>query len=509
MKIGSNIIASEEELASMGISIEDLQKSLTLPNPEYKNALRFGKFYKKVDPYICYLRKDGDKYIVPRYYAGDQGYRGHLGRQIAANFKFDLRPYQKDFIEDNYKTIKEESGILLEASCGSGKTILAIYLSLLRGRQTLVIVPTNFLAKQWKQRIEESTDASCFVLRATDKSVPLDKDFTIISMDLFSCRTLPKGFVANVGHVILDEAHRVGAETYLPILDEIPACYRTALTATFRRSDGVHRILAYHFGRHLIMKSKFPKPSVYGVKTGVKAKNLLSKSKKYQAFLDFMDRHGFPYLETKGTISFTYSPDMHKVLDEDYRVGSIGKTAYKEVESCLKRSEDAPYSVVDSFLNEHPGRRKLAISLIQECMDSGRNVLFLSKRKDILRTLQRYFESVHPMLIVSETNARSCEDEEYLQRSCPLIFGVTQLAKEGLDIDRLATLIIHLPMKDTEQAIGRVSRVCASKKPPIVFYLLDDFPIAYAVYNNAKKFIRINAELMGEIHLCNVHDILI
>ena len=73
MKIGSNIIASEEELASMGISIEDLQKSLTLPNPEYKNALRFGKFYKKVDPYICYLRKDGDKYIVPRYYAGDQG----------------------------------------------------------------------------------------------------------------------------------------------------------------------------------------------------------------------------------------------------------------------------------------------------------------------------------------------------------------------------------------------------------------------------------------------------
>ena len=156
------------------------------------------------------------------------------------------------------------------------------------------------------------------------------------------------------------------------------------------------------------------------------------------------------------------------------------------------------YPVVDSYLNEHSGRRKVAIRAIQESLDAGRTVLFLSKRKDTLKALHKYFAKYRPMLIVSETNERSNEDEEYLQKSCPLIFGVTQLAKEGLDIDRLDTLIIHLPMKDTEQAIGRISRLYKDKQFPLCLYLLDDCSITYAVYNNAKKFFRINADFKGE-----------
>ena len=112
------------------------------------------------------------------------------------------------------------------------------------------------------------------------------------------------------------------------------------------------------------------------------------------------------------------------------------------------------------------------------------------------------------MLIVSETNERSDEDEVYLQNTCPLIFGVTQLAKEGLDIDRLDTLIIHLPMKDTEQAIGRISRLCDDKKFPVCLYLLDDSPITYATYNNAKKYFRINADFKGERTLQTLKTIL-
>ena len=36
------------------------------------------------------------------------------------------------------------------------------------------------------------------------------------------------------------------------------------------------------------------------------------------------------------------------------------------------------------------------------------------------------------MLIISETKERTPEEEAYLQNECRLIFGVTQLAKEGL-----------------------------------------------------------------------------
>lgn len=44
------------------------------------------------------------------------------------------------------------------------------------------------------------------------------------------------------------------------------------------------------------------------------------------------------------------------------------KTAFHEIASCLKRSSEMPYSVVDSYLNEHSGRRKIAIRVIQECL---------------------------------------------------------------------------------------------------------------------------------------------
>ena len=112
------------------------------------------------------------------------------------------------------------------------------------------------------------------------------------------------------------------------------------------------------------------------------------------------------------------------------------------------------------------------------------------------------------MLIVSETNSRSDEDEKYLQTKCPLIFGVNQLAKEGLDIDRLDTLIIHLPMADTEQAIGRISRLCEGKKQPIAFYLVDKCPLTFATFSKAKKTFAINAEYKGDITLPQVLDIL-
>lgn len=510
MEVGSNIVATASELKVLGADIETLKEDLTLPNPEYANMMRFGKgrFYKKIDTHICYLKKVGDTYVVPRYYKGELGKYGNEGRDFSIDFKFKLRDYQQKFWDENSHCLDESTGILFEAGCGSGKTIMAIYFSTLRGKQSLVLVPTYYLAKQWKQRIEEATDANCVILTSKDTEIPVDRDFTIVVMDLFTCRHLPKELIENVGHVILDEAHRVGADTYLPILDEIPAKYRTALTATFRRADGVHRVLKYHFGYHIKMENRFPKPLVYGVRTGVEVKGVVSKNRKHTNFLDFLDSVGYPYHETDSAIALNPIKELRDKLEKKYKSGSMTKTAYHEVVSCLSKASEMSYSVVESYLDSHSGRRKTAIRVIQECLDAGRTVLFLSKRKSTLKALHKYFAKYKPMLIISETNERSDEDEAYLQNTCPLIFGVTQLAKEGLDIDRLDTLIIHLPMKDTEQAIGRISRLCDGKKFPVCLYLLDDSPITYATYNNAKKYFRINADFKGERTLQTLKTIL-
>ena len=510
MVVNSNIEVTEAEMSKLGIDINTLKDDLTLPNPEYANMMRFGKgrFYKKVDTHICYLKKIGDKYLIPRYYKGELGKYGNEGRDFNVDFKFKLRDYQQKFWDEHPTALSDSTGILFEACCGSGKTIMAIYIATLRGKQTMVLVPTYYLAKQWKQRIEESTDAGCIIISSKDTKIPTDSDFTIVVMDLFTCRHLPKELINNVGTVCLDEAHRVGAETYLPILDEIPAKYRVALTATFRRTDGVHKILAYHFGLHLKMESRFPKPFVYGLKTGVSLKGVVSKNKKHLNLLDFLDSIEHPYHETDSAISFNPEKHLRDKVEKHYKGGSITKTAYHEIVACLSKATEMSYPVVESYLDSHSGRRKTAINAIQKCLDAGRNVLFLSKRKSTLRSLHKYFSKYKPMLIISETNERSQEDDKYLQDTCPLIFGVTQLAKEGLDIDRLDTLIIHLPMKDTEQAIGRISRLCAKKKFPICLYFLDDSPITYATFNNAKKFIRINGEFKGDITIQKLPSVL-
>lgn len=510
MKVGSSIVATELELYRLGIDIETLKSDLTLPNPEFANRMRFGKgrFYGKVDTHICYLKKVGSQYIVPRYYIGELGKYGNEGRDVTIDFKFRLRDYQQNFWDEHSHCLDESTGILFEAGCGSGKTIMAIYFSVLRGKQSMVLVPTYYLAKQWEQRIKESTDASCVILTAKDSEVPVDRDFTIVTMDLFTCRHLPEELIKNIGHVILDEAHRVGADTYLPILDEVPAKYRTALTATFRRADGVHKILQYHFGTHIKMESRFPKPFVYGMRTGVEVRGVVSKNRKYSRLLEFLDSVGHPYHETESAIEFKPTEELRYKLEDVYKSGALTKTAYHEVASCLSKASEMSYSVVESYLDSHSGRRKTTIRVIQECLDAGRTVLFLSKRKNTLKSLYNYFSEYKPMLIISETNRRSEEDEVYLQSTCPLIFGVTQLAKEGLDIDRLDTLIIHLPMKDTEQAIGRISRLCEGKKFPVCLYLLDDSPITYAVYNNAKKYFCINADFRGERTLQTLKTVL-
>lgn len=513
MIIGSNIKATEGELLRLGIKLEKCKQDLTLPNPEYQNSMRFrkGKYHQDIPKYICYLKKEGFNYVVPRYYNGEptvEMEEAIKGRTIDSICNIVLRDYQEEFLYPNMGDITARSGMLIEAGCGSGKTVMGIWLAYQRGVQTLVIVPTYYLAKQWAQRIQEMTTASCVILKPTDKNVPTDSDFTICTADLFTCRVLPKELTENIGHVILDEAHRMGAETYLPVLDEIPALYRTALTATFRRQDGMHQILKYHFGHHIKMENRFPRPSIYAVRTSVDVDALISLKKAKPSFLDFLDRNGIRYHETLGAISFKWNSELRKSADDLVKSGRMNKTAYREVCAGLRLSQEIQYPTLDSYLNDHSGRRKETIQLIQRCLDAGRTILFLSKRKDTLRSLHKYFEKYKPMLLVSETNARTPEEEEYLQKDCRLIFGVTQLAKEGLDIDRLDTLIIHLPMKDTEQAVGRISRIHPTKQSPICFYLLDQCPLTYAVYTNAKKFFKINGEFKGEIKLRQVPEVL-
>lgn len=513
----SGLYISADDLTKHGKSLSEVRDDLTIPNPEYRNAKRFGKrgYTPKVPQYLCYLKRVDGGYELPRYYFGEP----HLdsssvcdGISLDGECSITLRDYQAEFFATHEKAIKENSGVLIEAPCGHGKTQMGVYLAFQRGVKTMILVPTYYLAQQWEERIKSCSTSSVVVVKSSDKTISTDKDFTIIVLDLFNCRVLPSELIENVGHVILDEAHRIGAETYMPILDEVPARYRTSLTATFRREDGMHKILAYHFGVRLKMENKFPRPKAYALTTKVRVDNLMPIEGISSPFLGFLDENGISYhLGTKSVCMGLKSGNtrtLKKTLKEWYEKGRFSTKEYRKYMCDLSNCQSFTYTTMETFLNDHSGRRKQIIALIQKALDAGRTVLFLSKRKDALKSLYNYFKEYKPALIISETNKRSKEENDYIQNECRLILGVNQLAKEGLDVARLDTLIIHLPMKDTEQAIGRISRLHDGKKPPIAFYLLDDIAYTYATFKTAKEFMMINADYAGEIRLSEVDDIL-
>lgn len=498
MIISSYLEISEREIRELGTTVEEIQRDLTLPNPEYVAKVRFGKgkYMINTPKEICYLRKKGESYILPRNYFSETLYftdKRIEGRDIEVSHNITLRDYQEEYFAG--MNILEED-VILNMPTGHGKTTCAIYRSSKIGKQTLILVPTYYLARQWEQRVSDFSVSSCHVLSPNDTDVPLDRDFTVVLLETLTVRELPKEFIQNIGHVIVDEAHRSGCESYLPLLDIFPARYRTALTATFRRADGVHKILKHHFGSLVTMDNVLPRPKVYGVMTGVDVQGVVSKNRPTGKLLDFLDTVGEPYHETKSSVSFNPLERISRLADKMVEEKRMTKTDYREIMSGIKHAKDISYTVMESYLNDHSGRRKIIISLIEECMKAGRTILFLAKRKDILKSLHKYFAKYKPMLIVSETNSRTAEEDRYLQEECKLIFGVTQLAKEGLDIARLDTLIISCGISDLTQAIGRISRIEDGKKYPMAFYLLDNNYMAYSTFKKAQGSITDCAEYM-------------
>lgn len=511
MRKNSNLIGRKSEFEKLGISFGDIEQNLTLPNPEYIKKKLLGINCSYLPKTISFLKEENGELILPRHYAYVDDFEDEMvhGRTLDVKSLIVLRDYQQEFIEENKDALSKSDGVLLEASCGSGKTVMGIFLSLQRCKQTLVVVPTYYLAEQWKDRINELTDASVTLITSKTKSIPLDSDFTIIALDTYTCRVLPDGFIKNVGHIILDEAHRLGAETYMPILNEIPAKYRTALTATFRRDDNLHHILKYHFGEHFKMASRFPKPLVYCVRTGVTPMSLLSKAdSRTEVVTDFLERNAIPFHQTSGVVSFKETTQIDKMLTKERINNELSNSEFQQLRSAFAKAKKLSYTTLDTYLNEHSGRRKTVIKLIRESLKNGRTVLFLSKRKDVLYTLNKVFAEYNPALIISDTKKDNFKNNSYIQNECKLILGVTQLAKEGLDIDRLDTLIIHLPMKDTEQAIGRIARLHPNKKHPICFYLIDNSAVTYSVFNKARQFIEINGDYQRELSLSSAVKVL-
>jgi len=167
------------------------------------------------------------------------------GVRIDAEFRGSLRDRQKEAAE---AVIIHDDGIVC-APTAFGKTAVAAWLIAHRKVNTLVLVHRQQLLDQWRVRLAMFLDMPVDDIGQIGggKTSRTGKIDVAVIQSLYQNQEV-KDFVAQYGHVIVDECHHLSAVTFEKVVREVKARYVVGLTATPTRKDGHHPIICMQCG---------------------------------------------------------------------------------------------------------------------------------------------------------------------------------------------------------------------------------------------------------------------
>ena len=407
-------------------TIDFIDRNLTFDNPKYSSAIRYAQ------------DSNGAQYIpeyVNAYYTSHEHIyiaRGFLKPLLAflkkrrinysiednrvvkpASFNLDridtLRPYQN---KATVNAIRHSNGVI-KMPCGAGKTITLTNIIRRLRQRTLIVVHTNFIMAQWIKYFKDNYDYDLGVIQGARADI---EEITIAMIPTLYKRRFTKEFINSWGCVVVDETHRVPADSFYFIVNKFPAKYRFGTTATARRGDGLTDMIFATLGE-----------IIYTVKT----KTLANKG-----YLTI------PEVKLVHTDFSMWSSNYHRIIKE---------------------------------LIKDQSRNELIIDKIYE--NRNRFNLVLSNRIEHLETLSQMYSKVSDNYEVVVGKMKKAQRIEIIDRMLKgelhVIFA-TQLADEGLDIPNLDTVhLVYPTMADgvTEQRIGRIQRY--KECTPIVYDYID------------------------------------
>lgn len=507
IKIGSMIELPVSELTT---DYRKLLDSLTVNNPKYKNATMFGRggFKNTTIPkklFFFDLNKQNKSIYVPRnidrkYFKGRISVNNlSYGDTISggSSKEFKLRPQQEKFFSNQVipyiDTIPQDKpiDILINAECGSGKTVMAMHLSAIYKTKTVVCVTTKKIGNQFIDTVKDLFPRWTYGWHKEGK----DYDIELITYASGSKKT--QEYFEKFGHIVLDEYHRCGADTYSRILANASCRCRTSLTATPRRKDGLYKVLQIHAGKVLEMDRSSLKADIFPIHTGITV-----DEDKFRSVARFPNKpeNLEPYSDVsvrtkkRNKNDKTIEVDRGMITDVSLENESI------TIASSVNKSDNtydynihnffklgtASAPMIDTEISEYDSRNELAMALIKKLYSMNRKIIVLSKRKGQLfnmsKTLSRY--GIVNGIVVSEKDREYInyckkkgrtieENRDFVFNEARVLFGIDKLAEEGMDAPSFDTLIYLHPVKDIEQSIGRILREYEGKFDPMAFYLID------------------------------------
>jgi superfamily II DNA or RNA helicase len=437
-----------------------LMARLTLANPAYELALRLGKrpvevkkdpdTGRKVEvdipPRLFLYEQLGEALLVPRALASDwrraypvEDRRTH-GEPIQVRFLGTLRAHQEPWVGETCDHLDRSYGTTSKASAGFGKTVCACAIIARRGKKTLILVHKEFLMDQWIERMLGSEVAAAHYGIEVDPAriqAPLldlkpedigivrqakcqwrDKKVVIAMAQSLNTREYDPAMYESFGLVIVDEVHRFAAPTFQTAIVQFPAAERLGLTATVKRADGLEDIFLAHIGPvGAVGEAVRVPPRVYQVKSPVVVTPVAQRSmSNYQG-----------------------RPDYVKTI---------------------------------SYLAAHEARNKWLTRHALEAVKNDRQVIVFSHRVEHLETLEELFRLNAADQGLPKTAAFYIGGMKLAERKeaekADALFATYSMAKEGLDIPTLNTLIMGTPVKEVEQLVGRIQRAEGELQPVVL-----------------------------------------
>lgn len=381
-------------------------------------------------PSFKVFRKTKSGLCVPRYYAENKF--GNpiedvrpTPEKIKISFKGKLRneTHQNEALA---RAIEAGHGIL-SLPCGFGKTTVSLAIACKLGYKTMIIVHKEFLANQWKERIQQfCPGASIGMVQQNKKEV--ESDFIIAMLQSLSLKEYSFNDFDSVGTVIVDEAHHICAKVFSQSLFKLCPKHIYGLSATPNRKDGLTKVLNWFMG-----------PIFFSVE------------RENQAQVDV-----YP-------LEFTCD-------------------RYEDPPPCTRYGKLSLPTMITE-ITEIPDRNRLILSTLCDLLKTSRQILVLSDRRFHCEYLHQKFKTTSGLYMGGMKESDLMESSKKR-----IIFATFSQAHEGLDIPSLDTVILATPKSDIVQSIGRIMRETHGKKNnPRIYDVVDKWSVFFAMYNKRRK----------------------
>jgi superfamily II DNA or RNA helicase len=426
-------------------SAQAIRQLLTIPNPKFQEAERRGQRTGNIPRYLKFYKDTPAGLECPKGAAEMlyNEYRSCLGKNItivnntrtlapvAFDFKAKLRPLQAQAV----KGFSQQPIGILVSPTGAGKTVMALYLIAERKQPTLIVVNTNTLLSQWVDRI-----GTYLGIKAADVGIIGGGKFCIgDKITVGMVQTLHKRAAEvspRIGHLIVDECHRVTAKQYVKTIEQFDCKCLLGLTATPYRRDKLGRIIQWYLGP---------------ITGRIDKQDLVDNGDLCQAEAIFT---------TTGYQS-SYDEELSN-----------------------------PYSEAIDELTQDLGRNKLICRTIKKYHSTGIALILSDRQKhcELLAGVLKKEHGVKATILNGNTPAKEREQiiQDLRSGRCHYLVATGQLIGEGFDLPEISTLALATPLKFCGrliQYVGRALRPAPGKAKAVILDFVDD----HGVFENSAR----------------------